>query len=83
MNLKAQCQVIHAKRRALERYGLSLNRKSYGELVKIIQSGKALFLERQSNRISIFSLTYQEKQLKCVYDSHRHKIVTLLPNETN
>lgn len=75
---KAEAQVIHAKRRAFERYGVQLNRKTYHAMVRMIQSGKALFIRRRSNRVSLFYLVYQERAFKVVHDSKRHRIVTFL-----
>lgn len=76
---KAEAQVVHAKRRASERYGLTLNRQSYGTIVKMIQEGRATFVRRVSNRISLFTVEYHNVPLAVVYDSLRHKVVTFLP----
>ena len=78
---KAKNQVIHAKRRAFERYGLTLNRDSYGEMVKIIQSGKATCINKLSNRTKTFYVPFQGKVYKVAYDNKSHKIVTFLKEE--
>lgn len=78
-NFKAKHQIEHAKRRALERYGLNLNRKSYYEIVRLIQKGKALPINSVSNRSKTFYLVYNGKALKVAYDNKRHTITTFLP----
>jgi hypothetical protein len=45
----------------------------------MIQEGEAQFVEKQSNRVSIFQLTYKEKSVKVVYDKLRKTIVSFLP----
>lgn len=69
-------QMRHAKRRAFERYGIVLN---MNEAVKQIQSGKGDFLERRSNRITVWLVQQQNKEIRVVYDKLRHVIVTCLP----
>jgi hypothetical protein len=78
---KAQSQRAHAKRRAEERYGLTLNRKDFEEVVQTIQRGGAKFLERQSRRVSIWKLVCQGTWIKVVYDNRRQTIASVLPME--
>jgi hypothetical protein len=80
---KAKNQVWHAKKRAKQRFGLSLNRHSYGEMVKMIQSGKATFVSSSSSRVKIFSVPYDGNNYKVIYDNKRKKIVTFLPEDPN
>jgi hypothetical protein len=78
---KYVCQIKHAQRRALERYGIHC---SYADLISIrdqIQSQRATFVERQSHRVTVWDLTHQQKEVRVVYDSQRKMIVTFLPPE--
>lgn len=81
---KKSCQYLHAKRRCLERYGLELKKSQYKQLVAMIQRNQAEFVESESNRVTIWIIKFLGKELKVVYDNHRHSIATFLPlNESN
>jgi len=67
--------VQHAKQRAYERYGVSLNRTGYYAVVKRIQNGDSVCIKRMSNDRSIHLVD----GMVCVYSKRRHKIVTFLP----
>lgn len=78
---KADCQRIHATKRAKERFDLDLNSKDYDQLVNMIQKGKAKFLRKQSNRVSLFNVNFKEQDMDIVYDKNRKTVVTFLyPN---
>lgn len=81
---KAHAQRRHAAKRAEERYGCSLNRKIQDILVAAIQSGdssRAKHLEKQSNRISIWVVRYNDNYLPLVYDRNRKVVVSVLPDQ--
>ena len=78
---KKQCQQHHAKKRALERYGLNLITKDLRQLVLDIQNGKSKLIEQQSLRVSIREVEFNGEQVFVVYDSKRKSIVTFLPYE--
>lgn len=78
---KAHFQKIHAKRRALERYGFDLNNEKYNQIVRLIQRGEANFVRRQSLRVSIFSLFFEDKECVVVYDRFRKSLASFLPIE--
>lgn len=78
---KTKSQRLHAKRRALERYGISLNRKRYREIVADIQAGRGEFIERRSHRISVWKVKIAGELVRVVYDKIRKTIVTVLPRE--
>lgn len=78
---KHVAQRIHAKRRAQQRYGLTLNRQQMRELVAQIQNGKGIFLERQSLRVTLWRVEFEGRKCKVVYDSRRGVIVSFLPFE--
>ncbi len=84
MTTKKKMQMQHAKRRAVERFGLHLRPDAYEELrlmVRRPEPGKAVFLKRQSNRVTVWALFFKDRWLAAVYDSHRKTIVTILPEE--
>ncbi len=78
---KRQCEAIHSKRRALERYNLSLNRHDLRDIVSMITNNQATFLLKESNTRSHWLVVYKEKKLKLVYDKPRKMIITFLPLE--
>ena len=65
----------HFQRRSLERIGVLLDDK---ELVKKIQANELEFVERQSNRVSVFRYKFCEKSYRLVYDKTRKQIITIL-----
>lgn len=75
MTSKKKAIKSHFQRRSLERIGVLLDEK---ELVKKIQNNKLEFIERQSNRITVFRYKYQNKIYRLVYDKTRKQIVTIL-----
>lgn len=81
MRTKSELQREHAKKRAMERYGLTLNREQYGELVKKIQRGNARLMQKQSLRVSVWEIEIRGFKVLVVYDKKRHNIVTFLPPE--
>jgi len=81
-NDKRICERIHAKRRALERYGLSLtthNLKEIGEQIWIEKN--AFFIRRQSQRVTLWKVIYQNTSMYVVYDALRESVVTVLSPE--
>lgn len=80
-NDKSEAQNRHAKRRAMERYGIDLNRHKRLEMVHMIQNGKAECVRKQSHRVSIFSLQYEGKEVIVVYDRQRKTLASFLPIE--
>ena len=78
---KKKAQNIHAKRRAIERYGLSLNKFALKEMVRQIQSGKAQFLERSSIRVTKWLVKHEGQMIPVVYDNKSHTVVTFLPDD--
>ncbi|MEI7475700.1 MAG: hypothetical protein WCK67_13075 [bacterium] len=49
--------------------------------VKQIQTGKADFIERKSNRLTIWAINYENQTLVFVYDKERKSIATVLPKD--
>ena len=64
-----------------ERHGLSLNRHQHAELVKQIQTGQARFIEKQSNRVSVWAVKHEGSEIRVIYDKTTKNIVTALPSQ--
>lgn len=71
----------HAKRRATERFGLTLNRHELRDIAKFIQSGKAEFFDRQSNNVTRWIVKIQGIEVAVVYDKLRKSVRTIMPVE--
>ena len=69
---KKRRQTSHAKRRFKQRLGRVLTNKLTNEIIKAIQTGKAEFVEKQSNRVSKFE--YNDWVI--IYDKNRKTIIT-------
>ncbi len=72
---KKEAQRIHFEKRSLQRVGIILNRK---EIIRKIHNQELEFIERQSNRVSLFRLIHEGTAYKVVYDKERKQIVTIL-----
>jgi hypothetical protein len=70
----------HAGKRALCRYGISLNNKDFSQLVELIQTGKSQCIHVSSNTRTIHLVTYNNINYKVVYDKVRKAIITCLPH---
>ena len=77
MNKKLINQRIHAKKRAFERYGLTLNRNDLQDIVNNIH--KAKLLSKTSNRVKVFEVLVKGVSCVVVYDRNRKSIATFLP----
>jgi len=79
---KAKGQMKHTAKRGMERFGLTVSEKSIKAIVQQIQSGSAKFLEKQSNRVSLFQVKLEEGvDAVAVYDRERKTIATLLTTQ--
>lgn len=58
---KAKAQRHHARRRGAERYGLDLTNREMEEIVRAIQRGQARLVNKQSNRISVFDISFARR----------------------
>jgi hypothetical protein len=76
---KKKQQESHAKRRFRERFGVNLTHDQHDLLLKQISTNRAKFIERQSNRITVWEVTLSTgEKAQVVHDSKRHLIVTAL-----
>ena len=69
----------HARRRCWQRYAIVLNEDLRRRIIGEIQAGSGRFIQRQSNRITVWAVSCGDGELRVVYDSRRHEIVTVLP----
>jgi hypothetical protein len=76
---KKKAQLKHARRRFEGRFDIHLNDNEYLQLVNKIQQGRAEFVERQSNRVTIWNVDHQDKTIRVVYDKRTKVIVSALP----
>ena len=83
MKTKKQCQILHAKKRAKERFEIALNTTDYKSIISLIREDNpsVKHLYKQSNRISVKQISYNDKVVYVVYDKIRHTIVTFLLKE--
>lgn len=78
---KSESLLIHARTRALERYGQELTDSDLAEIVKKIQARNGVFVESQSHRVRVWNIEYKDETWKVVYDKFRKAIVTFLPKD--
>lgn len=78
---KKKAQRIHAKRRALERYGLEVTEEVRDNLKSKVARGDGVFLYRTSRRVSVWELTLEGNEYRIAYDKNRKEIITFLPND--
>ncbi len=76
---KAVAQTVHAIRRANERYELNLTQSDMRHFSNQIQSGNAQFLEKQTGRVSVFSVMTLAGAVPMVYANQRKTIASVLP----
>ena len=74
---KADCELIHFKKRMNERQGIILNKERINEICKLIQNGQSKFVKKQSNRVVIHDIIYDDKKLRIVYDRLRKLPITV------
>lgn len=77
---KREWETNHARKRFFERYGKNFNKAMRKTFISMIQTGKASLIEKQSNRVSKYSVFYENELYWVIYDSNRKNIVTALIN---
>lgn len=68
----------HFTMRLYERFGLVLTDVGLSMICNQIKSGKATFLRRQSNRVSIWKVKFGGRKIVVAYDKYRHEPITAL-----
>lgn len=72
---KNKAEKAHFAMRSIQRCGALLNN---AEIVRQIQANKLKFIERQSNRITVWEYVFNDIPYKVVYDKDRKNVVTIL-----
>ena len=80
---KQKQQRSHFLRRVKERFGLYLKDNDIHNIIQMITTGNADFIEKQSNRVSIHQVEYQGTIMHVCYDRQRGELVTALFPEGN
>ena len=75
---KKAAEARHAKKRALQRYGVKINRQDFFNIKKMVGLSRTKPLERRSNRVCVHEIEYAGKTMRIVYDSLRGQVVTFL-----
>ena len=78
---KSKAQELHARGRALHRFGIDLTPTLEAEWIAQIQvqPPRARFLIRQSHRVTLWAIKHNKQEVPIVYDSIRGTIVSILP----
>lgn len=79
-NAKREVLKKHARKRLRQRFGI--DGAGVSEAIRLIQTGKAEFIKRQSLRVTIWAIQLDGKEVIAVYDKVRNTIVTFLPDRT-
>ena len=78
---KKRDQQRHTQQRAMARTGLNISARQQEAIVQMIQRGEGTLIRKQSNRVSVFDVDYEETTLRIVYDRHRKSIATIMTPE--
>lgn len=78
---KKACLNKHAKKRAEERFGVTLNRYDLYNVSSAIRSQNAKFKQAISNRVTawIVNVPNTNEEAIALYDKHRKCVITFLP----
>jgi len=72
-------QLIHSKRRAMERFKIHLNMKDIEQIVWMIQNQLGMHIKRCSTRRSTWIIEYAKKMFYVAYDKNTKTIATVMP----
>ena len=75
---KKRCQAIHVNKRFKERQGINFGKHRNAQFVALIQNQKATLVRKQSIRVGVWDVEYEEEIYRVVYDNKRKQIVTTL-----
>jgi len=78
---KADAQSAHARRRVVERFGFPIGEERLEEIAEEIRQGRAKFLYRTSNRVTVWETMIEERPARVVYDKRTKRIVTVIRPE--
>jgi len=78
---KVQLEKRHAMRRYAQRFDQELTEQEYNLLIQQIQNQEAKFIEKQSNRVSIFEVNIHNECPIAIYDKLRQTIITFITKD--
>jgi len=64
-----------------ERYGIEVTPDLYSRLRAQVRHGRASFVCKTNNRLSVFTVRVDNKRIPVVYDRLRGTLVTALPQQ--
>jgi len=71
---------VHARQRAIQRYGVNISNKKRREIISIIHSGGVgKFVKRHSVRVTEWEIPLDGEIFRVLYDKIRKEIATFLP----
>jgi hypothetical protein len=79
---KKQRQNCHFKRRFFERVGAPINNGGIECIVQMIRDGNSHFCKKQSNRVVVHKITYNDSSVVVAYDKMRNQPITVFPRES-
>lgn len=74
-------QSVHVKKRAIERFGITLNRDNLKEMVHMVQRQFGIFVLKISGSKTSWAIPYKNKKFYVVYDKNTKNIATVMPLE--
>ena len=78
---KRRDQQLHARKRAQERLGLNLSVNRQNEIVGMIQRSECVFVRKDSNRVSVFDVEFEQETFRVAYDRHRKSLATIMTKD--
>jgi hypothetical protein len=75
---KRPFMLLHAKKRAFQRYGLILEDGDLQKIENKIRKGNAELQYKQSNAISVWKVDYRGREIVAVYNKKQKALSTLL-----
>jgi hypothetical protein len=86
MNKKGLNLRDHFKSRMLERYNITVNRELYKQIKESIESGEdnslTKFIKKDTNRVYLYQLNIEGKEILIYFDRRRREIITALPEDS-
>jgi len=81
MSVRSRRRLKHAKKRAQERYGVSLSKQDMKEIAGWIRHNKARHIHTKSLTKAIWAVEIRGEEIIVLYDRKKRIVVTVLPSE--
>lgn len=69
----------HARQRAHEHFGMSLTKDRINNIIKQIESGKAIAIDHDIDGRSVYFVTVDQQRMQVVYQHYDKTIITVKP----